>query len=126
MNHIPDDKASTAPNFKLTEFKCKCCGVAKINPELLRALQELRDNVGAPIRIISGYRCFNHNAAVHGAKKSQHLLGNAADITIEGMSQEDVLKEAEKIEAFNNGGLGLYKRFVHCDVRGHKARWAGK
>jgi uncharacterized protein YcbK (DUF882 family) len=118
-----DTNEGVSENFRLSEFKCRCCGVAKVDPDLISALQELRNNVDKPIRIISGYRCFNHNKAVRGAKRSQHLLGKAADITIEGMSPGEVLSEAKKIEAFKNGGLGLYSQFVHCDVRGHKARW---
>ncbi len=33
---------------------------------------------------------------------------------------------AERIEAFKNGGMGLYPShgFVHVDVRGHRSRWA--
>ena len=71
-------------NFSRSEFMCKCCGEAKVEPGLVAALQELRDLAGAPITVISGYRCPKHNAAVGGAKASQHMLGKAADIVIKG------------------------------------------
>lgn len=44
-------------------------------------LQPLRDAIGAPIYINSGYRCTALNRAVGGALNSMHLTGRAADIT---------------------------------------------
>lgn len=43
-------------------------------------LQPIRDKWGQPIIVTSGYRCPKLNAAVGGAKASQHMLGQAADI----------------------------------------------
>lgn len=43
-------------------------------------LQPLRDAWGQPIVVSSGYRCEKLNKAVGGAKNSQHLFGEAADI----------------------------------------------
>ena len=43
-------------------------------------LQPIRDKWGEPIIVTSGYRCSKLNAAVGGAKASQHMLGQAADI----------------------------------------------
>lgn len=44
-------------------------------------LQPLRDAYGKPIRIGSGFRCKALNTAVGGAVNSQHVKGQAADIT---------------------------------------------
>lgn len=44
-------------------------------------LDPLREIYGAPIRITSGYRCPQLNKALRGSPTSQHLLGQAADIT---------------------------------------------
>lgn len=113
-------------NFSRSEFECKCCGEARVDADLVAALQELRDLAKAPVFVVSGYRCPKHNAAVGGAKASQHMQGKAADIVIKGLSPYQVYRLAEKVEAFKNGGLGMYPQhgFVHVDVRGHKARWA--
>lgn len=43
-------------------------------------LQPLRDKVGHPLRINSGYRCPELNKAVGGVPASQHVKGEAADI----------------------------------------------
>ena len=48
----------------------------------LEVLQPLRDYVGAPVHINSGYRCPELNMAVGGVKNSQHCRGEAADIQI--------------------------------------------
>lgn len=56
---------------------------------VVNILQPLRDNVGLPLRITSGYRCPRVNSKVGGAstringkvvQTSQHVLGEAADI----------------------------------------------
>lgn len=47
-------------------------------------LQPIRDKWGAPIVVTSGYRCPELNKAVGGAKTSQHLAGEAADIKVGG------------------------------------------
>ena len=46
-----------------------------------RVLDPARERLGAPIYVNSGYRCKAVNNAVGGSKTSQHLLGEAADIT---------------------------------------------
>ena len=45
-----------------------------------RVLDKLRDGWGRPIIVTSGYRCKELNATVGGARNSQHLKGQAADI----------------------------------------------
>ena len=49
-------------------------------------LDPLREAWGKPIKVNSGYRCRALNKAVGGVPASQHMLGQAADIT--GGSQE--------------------------------------
>lgn len=45
-------------------------------------LQPLRDHVGQPVTVLSGYRCPKLNEALHGLVASQHLLGCAADLYV--------------------------------------------
>ena len=51
-------------------------------------LDPLRDAYGKPIIVTSGYRSPALNAAVKGSKTSQHVKGQAADITA-GSKQEN-------------------------------------
>lgn len=67
-------------NFKVKEFKSRDCPIVLIHPELTDRLQILRDALGAPININSGYRSFEHNKSVSGSANSAHLIGAAADI----------------------------------------------
>ena len=53
----------------------------------LKVLQPLRDYVGAPVHINSGYRCPELNEAVGGVKNSQHCRGEACDIRIASPKQ---------------------------------------
>ena len=112
-------------NFSTSEFMCHHCGKADINISLIKALQALRNEVGVPIRVISGYRCIEHNRDVGGAQNSQHLIGNAADIVIQGISVAEMYEAALKIKLFSNGGIGIYpdRGFIHVDVRAFRARW---
>lgn len=118
-------------NFTLPEFASND-GTSfpedvKQNLQLLaNNLQVLRNHLGKPIIINSAYRSPSHNEKIGGAKNSQHILGKAADIRVEGVStrtlygQIQMLIDAGKMA---QGGLGLYDTFVHYDIRGHFARW---
>ena len=64
------------------------------------------------------------NAAVGGAKYSQHLYGTAADIVVSGVAPKQVAEYAEKLMP-NTGGIGIYSNFTHIDVRKTKSRWNG-
>ena len=78
-------------NFTLTELTTTNTGITnQPNSQEVQALirlcgkvlQPARDLYGAPIRVNSGFRSYAVNKAVGGARKSQHMLGQAADITV--------------------------------------------
>lgn len=54
-------------------------------------LDPLREAWGAPIHVNSGYRCAALNKAVGGVPTSQHILGEAADITVGTRAQNQRL-----------------------------------
>lgn len=93
---------------------------------LAHQLQVIRDTINSPLNINSAYRSPEHNRRIGGVPNSQHLLGNAADITSRDFTPtqlysiiEGLIEQGKILE----GGLGLYNGFVHYDIRGHKARW---
>ena len=49
-----------------------------------KVLQPLRDYLGEPVVISSGYRCPSLNFTIGGANNSQHMKGEAADIKCNG------------------------------------------
>ncbi len=134
MNHLTDAAGWRWPHFALDEFACHCidngerypaCEGARVHPALLDLLESLRAACGnRPLVITSGYRCPRHNAAIGGVSNSQHLLGNAADIVVAGVSPARVYAIADELLG-DAGGVGRYARFTHVDVRGWRARWRG-
>ena len=85
-------------NFKLSEFRCK--DGTDVPEDLMENvqflaenLQILRDKIGMPITVISGYRSPKYNRKIGGARKSQHMTAKAADIIVRGMKPDDVRDE---------------------------------
>lgn len=95
---------------------------------LCNALEIIRHASGGTIHIISGYRTEKHNKRVGGASSSQHLTGRAVDMMSKEMS---ALKLGALIETLiaekmiPDGGLGVYRNWIHYDQRGSRARWRG-
>lgn len=114
-------------NFSREEFACKglaCCGhSAPVVPTLVRGLQELRNALQVPVRINSAFRCNVYNKEIGSSGTSQHCIGMAADIRVDGTIPELVFEAAQLIDIFAEGGIGIYDDFVHVDVRGKYARW---
>lgn len=54
--------------------------IAALQRLVTNILDPLREKWGAPIIVSSGYRCTKLNTIVGGAKSSQHIYGQAADI----------------------------------------------
>ena len=58
----------------------------------VHALQPIRDKLGKGIRASSGFRCVAVNAAIGGAKTSQHTEFKACDFTAQGMTVEELFR----------------------------------
>ena len=118
-------------NFDSHEFDCRCChcGGHGMHPQLISALEQLRCKIDSAITIVSGFRCLRYNMEdPDRAPNSRHLFGEAADLRLPPeMTAKQFAKIAEQVEAFANGGIGIYKEFIHVDVRWvsgmSKARW---
>lgn len=119
-------------NFALEEFACK--DGTPVPDEYLenvtvlaQNLQVLRDHLNIPVLITgSGYRTPSHNKKINGAKNSQHLYAKAADINVNGHAPAElaiIIEELITSGKMKQGGVGIYKNFVHYDIRGTKARW---
>ncbi len=113
-----------SPNFRRKEFACRCgCGLNAISMELVHGLQKLRDIVKRPIVVTSGLRCVVWNEKQGGSRLSRHLLGQAADIRVAGMSARTLFRYAQKIPALRGIGVSDEGNFIHVDVRPVLARW---
>ncbi|WP_374471538.1 DUF882 domain-containing protein [Phenylobacterium sp.] len=101
-----------------------------MEPALFDALHAIRTRLETdrPYQIISGYRSPKTNAMLHArssgvASQSQHTLGKAVDVRIDGVQLAHLHKAALDLAA---GGVGYYPQsnFVHVDT-GRVRRWQG-
>lgn len=96
---------------------------------LVQDLELLRAELGAPIRIESGYRTPKYNRKIGGAPNSLHIQGLAVDFAVDRKELTDVrllLYALIREGTVTEGGVGIYPTFIHYDHRGYRARWAGK
>jgi Peptidase M15 len=131
-NDVPPAPHRTGPSE--TPFPKPRPAFLQHPPEIVAALEGLdpaaaqmwTDNAaalrakGIEIGISSGRRGATHNARIQGAKASQHLLGKATDIKLEGLSPEQ--RQAVVSQFLSDprvNGFGFYpeKDAIHVDVR---------
>ena len=93
-----------------------------MDPRLFDLMHRLRQKieVRGPFQIVSGYRSAKTNALMRQhshdvAEHSQHILGKAVDIGLEGVDLARLHRAALSLRA---GGVGYYPNsgFVHVDV----------
>ena len=116
-------------NFSLSELGgVELIGWLENLQKSANALQTLRDHIGTPLQVTSGFRSEGHNRKVGGTSRSQHLLGLGFDIKADGLTSDRlayIIKALMKVELIPQGGVGIYDRHVHVDFRGTPARWSG-
>lgn len=118
-------------NFTREEFDCSDGTIVpllyKQNViELAQNLQVLRDYLNEAIYVSSGFRTKKYNKQIGGVDDSQHLEAKAGDLSVKSLTPLQLAKTIEKLIAkgkMKQGGIGVYKTFVHYDIRGTKARW---
>lgn len=103
MSHSNTAKArkiKNEPNVEQIENLRKLC---------VRLLQPLRDLYNEPFIISSGFRSLETNKAVKGAVNSQHMKGQAADVSV---------KEPRKLlAALLSSGLDFDQAILYQDGR---------
>jgi uncharacterized protein YcbK (DUF882 family) len=102
-------------NFKEKEFVMGGVNVFNLMcPTFLNKLDQLRDLVREPLIITSSYRSEEYNKAIGGSPKSQHLIGNAVDLSC----TNSTLRHKIVMEATSLGlSVGINDTFVHVDNR---------
>ena len=112
-------------NFTVKEVACSDgTDTVFISLALVNLLQKIRNHFGKAVIINSAYRTEAHNKSIGGATYSQHKYGLAADIHIDGVTPKEIAAYVETLMP-SSGGIGIYKSFVHVDVRQVKSRWNG-
>ena len=83
-------------------------------------LQPLRDLLGVPIHITSGYRCERLNELIGGARHSQHLYGEASDIVVYSVPMADVLHTIAEALPFDQLIWEFGGQWIHVS---YTTRW---
>lgn len=99
-------------HFKKEEFSCFCCDANEMDMDFVKTIDNMRDTLGIPLIIMSGYRCEKHNEEVEGKPNSAHLRGKAVDIKIE-LSRTRYVFLRIALKTFKRVGIG--KTFIHVD-----------
>ena len=107
-------------NFTLSEFLATNTGLpntpshgSEVYANLVRLasmLQRIRDYVGQPIIINSGYRSPAVNKAVGGANNSSHMYGLAADIRVSSTLKK--ISPLELAHLIDNSGVEFDKLII--------------
>ena len=95
---------------------------SRVKPQVVRNLEQVSKEVGYQLQVTSGYRSPEYNSRVGGAKKSQHVQGNATDIVQSGLTIQQ--RQAFISAAVDAGftAIGVYNTFTHVDIRGGALR----
>lgn len=93
-------KSETADKLGIKNVPCES---EKINLVSLvdNVLDPLREKYGKPIKVNSGYRCLKLNKAVGSKQGSQHVKGEAVDITAGSKSENVKLFEILRLMDFD-------------------------
>lgn len=106
------------PNFTESELRCSHTGECMVDPRLLDSLQGLREMLGVPLGVSSGYRHPTHPEEAKKERPGAHALGLAVDIRADGHLAYRILTFAL---ALGFTGIGISQRqgaprFVHLDI----------
>ena len=80
---------------------------------IINVLQPLRNYVGKPIIITSGYRSKELNFKVGGVANSEHLTGCAVDFIVKGMTVIDIIKAVRASGIRFNQCINEYNQWCH-------------
>jgi zinc D-Ala-D-Ala carboxypeptidase len=109
------------PSFSFDEMACRETGGNLMIPAFMDRLQNLRDHLGFPLIVTSGYRSLEHSveAIKPHDRPGSHTYGLAVDISISGDRAWSLLHEATNLDFT---GIGIKQagpvkgRFIHLDT----------
>ena len=102
--------------FTEAELACSHCNKQGINEQFMLKIESLREQLGFPFIVTSGYRCEQHPIEARKTAAGAHTTGRAIDIAVSGESAYRLISGA-----FRAGftGVGVNQkgrsRFIHLD-----------
>ena len=103
--------------FNQNELACRCgkCDLKTVKEEIIAVLQIARIQLKKPLIVTSGARCPIHNKNVGGVASSLHVKGEAVDISMKNLSNQEA--KALVTIFLQNGatgfGINFQKDFIH-------------
>ena len=88
----------------------------------INILQPLRDALGVPMHIDSGFRNPEVNSAIGGAKTSQHTKGEAADVVVPGMTPMEIIKRIVELKLPFDQMIFEYGQWTHVSYSVNQQR----
>ena len=133
IGYLPSDTVPGAPSFIFKEgySNTQVNGVRKIKVDpipdiyidnaikVFQNLQLIRDHFNTPVIISTSgnlYRNKIYNTVIKGASESQHLIANASDTLVVGVSSKTVYQWAKDNTAFKGFGI-INSNWIHLDLR---------
>lgn len=103
-------------NFKLYEFESKDTKEVKLHPSLVVKLQVMRNILCKPIKINSGYRTPEHNKKIGGHPRSQHMRGEAVDVSLWQQDETVILQLAKHVRFRRIKQYPKRRKFIHLGL----------
>ena len=102
---IRNEIDNTPSEIQIANLKALCENV----------LEPLQEIVKKPITIQSGFRNSTVNKGIGGASSSQHVDGKAVDITVKGMTVDELFEIASKYVPYDQI-IHEFGRWVHVGI----------
>lgn len=93
--------------------------MANLQRLCVEILEPLRAAIGKPIRITSGLRVPILNTIIGGASNSDHCLGRAADIKVDGMSAKDLCVAIKSLDLPYRQVIHEFGAWCHVSIGGY-------
>ncbi|RWL19728.1 MAG: DUF882 domain-containing protein [Mesorhizobium sp.] len=95
--------------------------VAGVNSVVMSRFRQVQNAFGASVPIVSGFRDPERNAKAGGARKSQHMHGNALDLDVSKLSNEERVRLIQTASSLGFTGIGVYANSLHLDIGSRRA-----
>lgn len=90
---------------------------------IVYCLQPIRDKLGKPMIISSGYRNSQINKMIGGTANSQHVKGQAVDFKVKGMTIQSIIDFINKSGIEYDQLINEYNQWVHISfVKEHNRK----
>ncbi|MER8481169.1 transglycosylase SLT domain-containing protein [Mesorhizobium sp. M1322] len=92
-----------------------------VNSVVISRFKQVQNAFGASVPIVSGFRDPERNAKAGGARKSQHMHGNALDLDVSKLSNEERVRLIQTASSLGFTGIGVYANSLHLDIGSRRA-----